>query len=132
MSLKKNILLLVETSDKEFLNWKETLGDQYLLIGFKRWDEAFKWLESVDFQVDAIATEMAYPHHIVLRILQLIRTKLSRTQLPFIIYSRNKMEKHAAEAQRLGANDFYLLPLNFDNIKIRLDVLIKLKKTTQN
>ena len=38
------------------------------------------------------------------------------------------MEKHAEEAQRLGANDFYITPLSHDDIKVRLDMLIKLKK----
>ena len=75
---------MLKPATRSFSNGKKSLGEKYLIIGFKRWDEAFKWLESVDFQVDAIATEMIYPHHVVLRILQLIRSRI--IQNPASIY----------------------------------------------
>lgn len=128
MSVHKNVLLLVETRDKEYISWKEALGDKYLVIGFKDWNEAFTWLKSVDYQVDIIATDFIYPHKVVLNALARVRERFSRTQLPFIIYTSVKSDKYMQEADRLGVNDFYQTPLNFYEIKTRFDTLIKLKK----
>ncbi len=124
----KKIILLVAPSPQEQTRWQAQLGDQYLLVHFELWQEAYQWLQEVNFQVDVILSDMFFPFCPTMEYLTKIREKLAPTALPFIIYSEERLEKHQEEARRRGVNDFYQAPFEPKELKPRIETLIKLKR----
>lgn len=123
------VILHVGGKPQKIKELNEIFANEFLLIPFPTWDLAYTWLKGVNFSVSVIISDMFFPSCDSLRILEKIRAKYNKEQLPFIIYSEYPLNVYRERARKLGVNDMFCEANFSESFLPRVKGLIKLKES---
>ncbi|NJO01730.1 MAG: sugar transferase [Bacteroidia bacterium] len=124
----RKIILNVSAKTETSAKLEELLGEEYLIINFIQWPDAYRWLMENNFPVRGIIARNDSPKTNTLRYLQLIRDRMDKISLPIIILSEIKEEDLVHRYYKAEANDIYFAPYDCDQVKLRLTKLVQLRE----
>lgn len=118
---KQSLTALVVDDESEFLNFaKEMLEEHGLTVHC-----ALSVTEAIDtlkahLEISVIITDLTMPEHDGNELLVYVRRNLSLREIPVIVCTGHSSQQRMEEAQKLGAEDYLVKPVNFRTLLSRI------------
>ncbi|WP_299455401.1 sugar transferase [uncultured Microscilla sp.] len=129
--MKKPVLLYINHNERERLQCNLNLSKHYHIVAFNNIDDAQQAIKNNVYDIDVCVCVINYPIFTHVDFLQKIRAQYDKTQLPVIfIYPREMGEfaRLSLASVKSQINDIFIDPISYDLLKLRLDILLKIKQ----
>ncbi len=124
----KTCILVIDDNKLMRSMIKDILSGQYHLIEANNGEEALKLLKM--YEVEMILTDLMMPVLNGFELLDILNETPEYQTIPCIIFSARDTEEDRLRGLQLGVNNFLSKPFNSEELKLRIQNLIKQKKDT--
>jgi sigma-B regulation protein RsbU (phosphoserine phosphatase) len=101
----------------------------YEVIAFAGGEAFAEWLSPG--RCDAILLDSEMPGWSGLQVLEYVRARFNRDELPILFVTANSKSQHVVEALTRGANDFIVKPFDFAVLSARLALQVALRRSQE-
>jgi DNA-binding response OmpR family regulator len=127
MEANKREEILVIDDQPIMLNLLEQiLKDRYDVVALENGKEALEWMYSGNIP-DLVVADLNMPEIDGFEYIQRIRESGFFYDVPLIVLSGEESSTERIKCLKLGANDYLIKPFNPEELRLRIDNLIRLK-----
>lgn len=129
-SEKVNSLLLVEDNEVLLALMEKTAEPQYKVYCAKNGKEAVGIIESKDYMIDLVVTDVMMPEMDGVELCKYIKNNFDICHIPVLLLTAKNSEEDRIEAYESGADGFISKPFNLSLLHARIRNLLKKKERT--
>lgn len=105
---------------------EQILKDRYDVVALENGREALEWMYSGNIP-DLVVADLNMPEIDGFEYIQKIRESGFFYDVPLIVLSGEESSNERIKCLKLGANDYLIKPFNPEELRLRIDNLIRLK-----
>lgn len=127
---KVNTLLLVEDNEELLTLMEKLLSREYKVCCAKNGKEAVGLIESKDYVIDLVVTDVMMPEMDGVELCKYIKNNFDNCHIPVLLLTAKNQEEDRIEAYESGADGFISKPFNLSLLHARIHNLLKKKERT--
>lgn len=125
-SKKREEVLVIDDQPIMLKLLEQILKDRYEVVALENGKEALEWMYSGNIP-DLVVADLNMPEIDGFEYIQRIRESGFFYDVPLIVLSGEESSAERIKCLKLGANDYLIKPFNPEELRLRIDNLIRLK-----
>ena len=123
---KREEVLVIDDQPIMLKLLEQILKDRYEVVALENGKEALEWMYSGNIP-DLVVADLNMPEIDGFEYIQRIRESGFFYDVPLIVLSGEESSAERIKCLKLGANDYLIKPFNPEELRLRIDNLIRLK-----
>lgn len=123
---KREEVLIIDDQPIMLKLLEQILKDRYEVVALENGKEALEWMYSGNIP-DLVVADLNMPEIDGFEYIQRIRESGFFYDVPLIVLSGEESSTERIKCLKLGANDYLIKPFNPEELRLRIDNLIRLK-----
>lgn len=123
---KREEVLVIDDQPIMLKLLEQILKDRYEVVALQNGKEALEWMYSGNIP-DLVVADLNMPEIDGFEYIQRIRESGFFYDVPLIVLSGEESSAERIKCLKLGANDYLIKPFNPEELRLRIDNLIRLK-----
>ncbi len=123
---KREEVLVIDDQPIMLKLLEQILKDRYEVVALENGKEALEWMYSGNIP-DLVVADLNMPEIDGFEYIQRIRESGFFYDVPLIVLSGEESSTERIKCLKLGANDYLIKPFNPEELRLRIDNLIRLK-----
>ncbi|MCR9153510.1 MAG: response regulator [Bacteroidetes bacterium] len=123
---KREEVLVIDDQPIMLKLLEQILKDRYEVVALENGKEALEWMYSGNIP-DLVVADLNMPEIDGFEYIQRIRESGFFYDVPLIVLSGEESSSERIKCLKLGANDYLIKPFNPEELRLRIDNLIRLK-----
>ncbi len=123
---KREEILIIDDQPIMLKLLEQILKDRYEVVALENGKEALEWMYSGNIP-DLVVADLNMPEIDGFEYIQRIRESGFFYDVPLIVLSGEESSTERIKCLKLGANDYLIKPFNPEELRLRIDNLIRLK-----
>lgn len=123
---KREEVLVIDDQPIMLKLLEQILKDRYEVVALENGREALEWMYSGNIP-DLVVADLNMPEIDGFEYIQRIRESGFFYDVPLIVLSGEESSTERIKCLKLGANDYLIKPFNPEELRLRIDNLIRLK-----
>ena len=123
---KREEILVIDDQPIMLKLLDQILKDRYDVVALENGKEALEWMYSGNIP-DLVVADLNMPEIDGFEYIQRIRESGFFYDVPLIVLSGEESSSERIKCLKLGANDYLIKPFNPEELRLRIDNLIRLK-----
>ncbi|QNR23549.1 response regulator [Croceimicrobium hydrocarbonivorans] len=123
---KREEILVIDDQPIMLKLLEQILKDRYDVVALENGKEALEWMYSGNIP-DLVVADLNMPEIDGFEYIQRIRESGFFYDVPLIVLSGEESSSERIKCLKLGANDYLIKPFNPEELRLRIDNLIRLK-----
>jgi len=123
---KREEILIIDDQPIMLKLLEQILKDRYQVVALENGKEALEWMYSGNIP-DLVVADLNMPEIDGFEYIQRIRESGFFYDVPLIVLSGEESSTERIKCLKLGANDYLIKPFNPEELRLRIDNLIRLK-----
>lgn len=123
---KREEVLVIDDQPIMLKLLEQILKDRYDVVALQNGKEALEWMYSGNIP-DLVVADLNMPEIDGFEYIQRIRESGFFYDVPLIVLSGEESSNERIKCLKLGANDYLIKPFNPEELRLRIDNLIRLK-----
>ncbi len=123
---KREEVLVIDDQPIMLKLLEQILKDRYEVVALQNGKEALEWMYSGNIP-DLVVADLNMPEIDGFEYIQRIRESGFFYDVPLIVLSGEESSSERIKCLKLGANDYLIKPFNPEELRLRIDNLIRLK-----
>lgn len=123
---KREQILVIDDQPIMLKLLEQILKDRYEVVALENGKEALEWMYSGNIP-DLVVADLNMPEIDGFEYIQRIRESGFFYDVPLIVLSGEESSTERIKCLKLGANDYLIKPFNPEELRLRIDNLIRLK-----
>ncbi|WP_421752963.1 response regulator [Croceimicrobium sp.] len=123
---KREEILVIDDQPIMLKLLEQILKDRYDVVALENGKEALEWMYSGNIP-DLVVADLNMPEIDGFEYIQRIRESGFFYDVPLIVLSGEESSAERIKCLKLGANDYLIKPFNPEELRLRIDNLIRLK-----
>jgi DNA-binding response OmpR family regulator len=123
---KREEILVIDDQPIMLKLLEQILKDRYDVVALENGKEALEWMYSGNIP-DLVVADLNMPEIDGFEYIQRIRESGFFYDVPLIVLSGEESSTERIKCLKLGANDYLIKPFNPEELRLRIDNLIRLK-----
>ena len=125
-AIKREEILVIDDQPIMLKLLEQILKDRYDVVALENGKEALEWMYSGNIP-DLVVADLNMPEIDGFEYIQRIRESGFFYDVPLIVLSGEESSSERIKCLKLGANDYLIKPFNPEELRLRIDNLIRLK-----
>lgn len=123
---KREEILVIDDQPIMLKLLEQILKDRYEVVALENGKEALEWMYSGNIP-DLVVADLNMPEIDGFEYIQRIRESGFFYDVPLIVLSGEESSTERIKCLKLGANDYLIKPFNPEELRLRIDNLIRLR-----